>query len=126
MSELLLPGNCIVWEGYKNKKGYGQVWFNNRQQKAHRVAWIKAYGDIPNNLYVCHHCDNPSCVNVDHLFLGTQTDNMRDCVQKGRNKNQNINITHCHKGHEYNIINTYYKNNKRICRVCDRQRKKDK
>jgi len=52
--------------------------------KAHRVAWILTHGEIPPGMFLCHSCDMPRCVNPSHLFLGTQTDNMQDCVSKGR------------------------------------------
>lgn len=60
--------------------GYGKF----RGMPAHRAAWILTNGRVPPGLFVLHHCDNPPCVRPDHLFLGTQTDNMRDASQKGR------------------------------------------
>ena len=74
---------CWLWTGNKFQ-GYGQIRFAGKTRRAHRVAWELTRGSIPAGLYVCHHCDNPSCVNPGHLFLGTQTDNMRDCLAKGR------------------------------------------
>lgn len=73
---------CWEWLGSKNSRGYGRIYGGGF---AHRVAWTQAIGAIPNGMFVCHRCDNPSCVNPDHLFLGTQRDNMRDCKAKGRN-----------------------------------------
>lgn len=76
---------CIIFEGDKSHPdGYGRLWINGRKIYAHRLAWIKSNGIIPNNLFVLHKCDNPPCINVEHLFLGTNKDNMRDCVNKGR------------------------------------------
>jgi len=76
--------NCWEWMSYKFKKGYGGFQIKTENLPAHRVAWVIAYGQIPDNLCVCHQCDNPSCVNPNHLFLGTYEDNNQDRVRKGR------------------------------------------
>jgi len=75
---------CWEWIGSKNNGGYGKFWLNKKCIDSHRVSWMLTYGDIPENKYVLHHCDNPSCVRPDHLFLGSQTDNMQDMLSKGR------------------------------------------
>lgn len=76
---------CWVYST-KNKLGRGLFWRRHlrRSQAAYRVAWEFAHGAIPDGLFICHKCDNPSCVRPDHLFLGTPLDNMRDKIQKGR------------------------------------------
>lgn len=75
---------CWNWGGCKIKTGYGCVMLNGKIEKAHRVSYYLKHGDIPEDMYVCHTCDNPSCVNPDHLFVGTQKDNMQDMISKGR------------------------------------------
>lgn len=74
---------CWVWGGYK-VKGYGRVYRNNRQVSVHRLIWEFYKGPIPQGVQVLHKCDNPSCSNPEHLFLGTQKDNVHDCMNKGR------------------------------------------
>lgn len=74
---------CWLWRGATNNRGYGVVRWNGSARLAHRVAWLVANGAEPDGL-VCHRCDTPLCVRPDHLFVGTQTDNMRDAAAKGR------------------------------------------
>lgn len=77
--------NCIIWTGIKWAQGrYGLDRLNGKNMGAHRAAWIRVNGVIPDGLIVCHKCDNGLCVNVEHLFLGTHRDNMQDCKRKGR------------------------------------------
>jgi len=78
------PTDCWNWLFGKTTRGYGKSYFQGREQHSHRIAWIITNGEIPDGLFVCHKCDNPSCCNPSHLFLGTGKDNMQDCVSKGR------------------------------------------
>ena len=107
---------CWLWTA-SMRHGYGQFWFDGRVQVAHRVAWQLAYGPIQEGLFVCHHCDNPGCVRLSHLFLGTPADNIQDAASKGRMREQKK--THCPKGHSYAGANLIVRGNgNRICRVC--------
>lgn len=76
--------SCWNWLACKDKLGYGQFWFNGKTILAYRASWMINKGQIPKNLCVLHKCDNPPCVNPNHLFLGTRQDNMRDMMNKGR------------------------------------------
>lgn len=75
---------CWIWLGSKNELGYGTVRWEEKTQLSHRIAYRLAFGDIPVGLKVCHSCDNPSCVNPVHLWLGTDADNAHDRDRKGR------------------------------------------
>ena len=78
--------DCWLWKTYNHNDGYGTLHINRKRIYAHRYSWIIHYGEIPKGLFVCHKCDNPKCVNPEHLFLGTNTDNVNDMIKKGRKK----------------------------------------
>lgn len=75
---------CWEWLGFKMKNGYGHQRFGGKKWLAHRYSYAIHRGNIPDGLCVMHTCDNPSCVNPNHLSLGTQSDNIADCVNKNR------------------------------------------
>jgi len=77
-------GYCWEWLAYKDKEGYGQFQIGHKSFKAHRISYLLSIGPITEDMFICHHCDNPGCVRPSHLFMGTQTDNMRDAIVKGR------------------------------------------
>jgi hypothetical protein len=77
---------CLEWTGAKDEKGRGNFKLKGKTVKAPRAAWLLQKGEIPDGMMVCHECDNPRCIEIGHLFLGTQADNMADCAKKGRAK----------------------------------------
>lgn len=80
-----INSDCHLWSASRDAAGYGHFSMGHQNTvKAHRVSWELNYGLIPPGMHVLHRCDNPPCVNPNHLFLGTHLDNMRDCVSKGR------------------------------------------
>jgi HNH endonuclease/CENP-B N-terminal DNA-binding domain len=86
----VMPSGCWVFGGAQSQ-AYGTLKVKGRPVKAHRYSYELAYKQSAEGLFVCHHCDNPRCVNPNHLFLGTAKDNTRDCWKKGRNHNPKLN-----------------------------------
>lgn len=78
------PDECWGWRAYKDPNGYGQMSVFGKLQRAHRISYSLHFGAITKGMFVCHRCDNPECTNPDHLFLGTNKDNMKDAYKKGR------------------------------------------
>ena len=76
--------SCWLWTRPTHDNGYGYLWVDGRHRRVSRLSWEIHYGPIPADLDVLHHCDNPPCVRPEHLFLGTQRDNMQDAIAKGR------------------------------------------
>lgn len=84
--------SCSVWTGCCDKDGYGFLRVLGKNVKAHRLAYELFVGEIPEGMNVCHTCDNPRCVKVAHLWLGTNSENQIDAARKGRNHSQKITI----------------------------------
>lgn len=118
---------CWLWTAYKDRDGYGYLQVSGKSIRAHRVSWELTNGPIPNGMFICHSCDTSSCVNSDHLFIGTGTDNMKDKINKGRDFN--LNKQTCIRGHTFNEKNTRHHMRPggkwhRICKPCDALRSK--
>lgn len=119
---------CIIWKQSLKETGYGQTFFQGKVTRAHRAAWIKVHGPIPKGLVLDHTCHNPkeceggvtcihrACVNVDHLRLITQQEN----VMTGRHNIDNR--SHCNQGHPFEGNIMVRKNGKRECAECNRVR----
>lgn len=98
------PNGCWIWTKNKNSQGYGKFSVNMKTVMAHRFSWELYYGKIESHILVCHKCDNPSCVNPEHLFLGNHKDNSQDRSKKGRNRNQNGSRHNFAKLLEYQVL----------------------
>lgn len=117
----VLKTRCWVWTGgvTGTPARYGVIKRNCKRILVHRYSFFLANGQWPEPM-CCHHCDNPPCVNPEHLFEGTNDDNMADMVAKGRCK-RTVFITHCRNGHEYTPENTGTQISGRYCRACKKR-----
>lgn len=93
--EVVTESGCWIWTAGSDKDGYGTFWKDGTTKRAHRVSYELHKTKIPEDMLVCHKCDTPSCVNPDHLFVGTNSDNMKDRSIKNRNRDQ--------KGEKHNM-----------------------
>ena len=146
---VMIEDECIEWDGSLSSTGYGRIGFRRTKKNiekydlecepdyrkttwvgAHRLAWAERRGKIPKGIHVLHHCDNPPCVNIDHLYLGTPKDNHNDMVRRGRYVNGMARLlakrTHCKRGHlvspERGMCNKCKNHTRRLWRV-ERKRK---
>jgi HNH endonuclease len=131
--EPLMITDCIEWTGTRDRKGYGLDRITiapgaHYTIRVHRIAYETAHGPIPAGMHVCHHCDNPPCINPDHLFVGTALDNVQDMDAKGRRRNPKSELTECKRGHPFTPENTAVRvwdngtRIRRVCLTCDRER----
>ena len=119
---------CWLWLGARGGgrpdapyNTYGIFRYRGKNTQAHRLSWIIANGGIPDGLMVLHRCDTPLCVRPDHLFLGTQSENMKDAAAKKRLWQSRT--THCPQGHPYSEENTIVRpGGWRYCRICRREK----
>ena len=114
---------CWLWTGALNSKGYGSMSYNGKGTNAHRLSYILHKGEIPDGLIICHTCDTPKCVNPDHLWAGTPSENMKDMFAKDRQGSTSRQKTHCRRGHEFTPENIVLKTDsdgttQRNCREC--------
>lgn len=117
---------CWLWIA-GCRRGYGTMRINKRSYGSHQLSWMMKTGAdrVPEKMHVCHSCDVPACVNPDHLWLGTHTENIEDSMKKGRRArkpgflHRNSIKTHCPQGHAYEGDNLVIWSGKyRKCRIC--------
>lgn len=113
-----LENGCIKWLGAKSSTGYGHARFNGKHILIHRLVLhlVKNF-DLSSNFVVCHSCDNPLCINIEHLIVGTQGYNLEDAYKKKRKRpsNKYTHATYCVNGHKFG-------EGRRICRICKNNR----
>lgn len=117
----IVDSGCWEWQAYcEPEMGYGRYKRVKGTISAHRASWILHNGELKKEECVLHKCDNPKCVNPNHLFLGDRDVNNKDRAAKGRSVTPNMNLTHCKRGHEFNEENTTIrKTGTRMCRLCN-------
>lgn len=116
---------CWEWSGSGNGRGYGKHYakINGKHSRmyAHRLSFLLHNGWLSDSVHIMHSCDNPPCVNPEHLSAGTHTDNMQDMMRKGRGNQAGGKKTHCKRGHDYSLHAFHRKDGCRECRICARE-----
>lgn len=117
--------DCILWDGPTNGRGgYPVVWLNGRKRLVTHLVWEEETGNpVPSGIFICHRCDTPACIAIDHLFAGTPADNSRDMIAKGRGRGHFPKRDVCKRGHSLLAVdNTIVQpDGRRNCRECSRK-----
>lgn len=123
----ITPTGCWEWIGTKDKDGYGRFRRNYSTVRVARVVLALLHGSsaLDDGAVACHRCDNPPCCNPDHLYVGSQSANIRDAIERGRYVPPQCGCDgKCKHGHEWTPENTAYTRGFRRCRQCSRARQR--
>jgi hypothetical protein len=125
--------DCWFWTGAPTSRKYGSFVYYTKKPAigAHVASYLLHKGEIPTGMLVCHHCDNPPCVNPEHLFLDTNSGNMKDMFAKNRQPWSSRERTHCRRGHEFCVVGVISRTKSdgkpyRTCRECKKMREKNR